>query len=157
MDKWRENNSDKIRAKRVAWYAANREVSLERSAAYYAANADKLKAAQRARTARSPLRGRAACKAWRAANPERKRYHKDVARARCRVAMPKWLTRADRDRIAAYYREARHMSAETGKLHSVDHIYPLKGRTVCGLHVPDNLRVMPWIDNVVKGNRLDPV
>jgi len=35
----------------------------------------------------------------------------------------------------------------------VDHIIPLQGETISGLHVPNNLRVIPWLDNIKKGNK----
>jgi hypothetical protein len=38
----------------------------------------------------------------------------------------------------------------------VDHILPLQGRRVSGLHVPNNLQVIPWKDNVIKSNKYLP-
>lgn len=70
-----------------------------------------------------------------------------------RIATPPWLTSSDRAAIAAIYRAARRLSYETGVPHDVDHIVPLQGRNVCGLHVPANLRPLPARDNRIKGAR----
>lgn len=38
----------------------------------------------------------------------------------------------------------------------VDHIIPLQGKNVCGLHVENNLQVIPKISNIRKGNKFCP-
>ena len=58
------------------------------------------------------------------------------------------LTAEDHERIKAIYREA---AAREGEWH-VDHIIPLRGKLVCGLHVPDNLQILPGAENRRKSN-----
>lgn len=67
-------------------------------------------------------------------------------------ATPCWLTRAQREDISAIYATAAIESARTGIPHEVDHIVPLRGKTVCGLHVAWNLRVIPAFENRAKSN-----
>jgi len=57
--------------------------------------------------------------------------------------------------IADIYRQAKAVTAETGIPHSVDHIVPLRGKMVCGLHVPWNLQILTSRENSRKGNRFD--
>jgi hypothetical protein len=67
-------------------------------------------------------------------------------------ATPKWV---NRNEIQAVYVECRRRSADSGIPHHVDHIIPLRGKGVSGLHVPWNLRVIPAVENLRKGNRLE--
>jgi len=89
---------------------------------------------------------------WRARNPAKVATACASRRARKLQATPPWQTEADRAAIAALYAEARRMTEETGILHHVDHIAPLRGRAICGLHVPGNLQVIPANDNLRKSN-----
>jgi 5-methylcytosine-specific restriction endonuclease McrA len=73
-----------------------------------------------------------------------------------RRATPAWLSQTQKQDIEGIYGSARLITESTGVLHHVDHIVPLNGREVCGLHVAWNLRVIPWQDNLRKSNRVLP-
>lgn len=66
-------------------------------------------------------------------------------------ATPTW---AETDKIVALYQRRREIQEQTGIPHHVDHIVPLRGKLVCGLHCLANLRIIPAEENQVKGNKL---
>ncbi len=78
------------------------------------------------------------CKVCRKKQKERNSRHKNKVKR----ATPPW---ADREAIYAFYR-----ACPPG--HNVDHIIPLGGKDVCGLHVLSNLRYLPIAENSKKGN-----
>jgi hypothetical protein len=91
------------------------------------------------------LSGREPC--WLAGHPRRSYIVAAV------VQSPEWV---DRGELQAFYAEARRLTETTGVRHVVDHDVPLNHPFVCGLHVPWNLRVVPWRVNATKGNRFNP-
>jgi hypothetical protein len=69
-------------------------------------------------------------------------------------ATPPWLTAIHHAQIQEMYDVAVALEMQTGVPHHVDHIHPLQGKELCGLHVPWNLQVLPWRDNIAKSNKL---
>lgn len=78
-------------------------------------------------------------------------------RAQKIAATPPWLSREQHAEMARHYEVSDRLTRVTGVGHHVDHIVPLLGKNVCGLHVPWNLQVIPAKENISKGNRLAPV
>jgi hypothetical protein len=66
---------------------------------------------------------------------------------------PPWLSQDHLNQIKNFYIESAELSKLLGVWHEVDHIVPLQGTTVSGLHVPWNLQILTAKENSMKGNR----
>jgi hypothetical protein len=100
------------------------------------------------------------CHACKGAEQKTNRANYNKLKAQRRAAKlkatPKWLTTSQLDEIKAMYVLADELTKSTGIPHQVDHIVPLQGSNVCGLHVPWNLQVIAASKNASKGNKFDP-
>ena len=67
---------------------------------------------------------------------------------------PAWLAADDHWMIEQAYELAALRTKMFGFPWHVDHIFPLRGKTISGLHVPTNLQVIPGVENLRKGNRI---
>ena len=67
--------------------------------------------------------------------------------------IPEWLTKEQLQEINTVYEEAVRLEIETGIAHHVDHIVPLCGENVSGLHVPWNLQILTASENLYKYNK----
>lgn len=89
---------------------------------------------------------------------ERKNRAKPRARTAKRLAAdqlrkPKWIKDVFEKEIQEIYQMATELEKIfPWKMH-VDHIVPKQGKLVSGLHVPWNLEILPWIENIKKGNK----
>lgn len=147
--RWAEQNPERKRQNNAEWRAANVNYLREANAAWYAANKDHALRQMREWGAANKPRKAATNAAWRRNNPGR-----DLALSRAKKAAklqrtPPW---ADHEKIIAIYDEAATMRALGIDVH-VDHIVPLRGRLVSGLHVHYNLRVILAEDNLTKRNK----
>lgn len=79
-----------------------------------------------------------------------KRAHKGLRRASLINRTPAW---ADMAAIKKIYAQCVKKTEKTGIEYHVDHIIPLQGKYVSGLHVANNLRIIPAADNLKKYNK----
>lgn len=152
-------DEDRKRWKREE-YQRNKQGYIDRAAKWALENPERSRATRQKEENKKKARLRT--KEWVSKNKEKKREydrewvknnraasnsHKAKRRAKERQATPVWLTEAHLEAIKAIYAEADRLSKETGVPYQVDHIIPLSGRTVSGLHVPWNLRAIPAQEN----------
>lgn len=131
-------NSAAIRAYHADRYFNNRDAIIVKQLAYQATCPEKVKQrrADHYRNNKSKYRARDA-----------KRRAQEMS------ATPKGLTEDHIEQMKDIYRKCEEITRDTGEAHNVDHLYPLQGTTVCGLHVPWNLVVIPHKENMSKGNK----
>jgi 5-methylcytosine-specific restriction endonuclease McrA len=148
---WQRGNE--TRAEYFAEYNKS-EAGQKAKRGYYERNKDAVIEKAQSRTAEKKQAYR---RAHKAANPDLYRELVSVRRRRFRDATPKWLTAEDKMAIRMHYRLAIELSRRLGTPHAVDHIVPLQGETVCGLHVPWNMEVITQEENLQKSNKfVDP-
>lgn len=130
------------------------EAAIAAGRRYYEKNREAVIARASARPAEEKRRNRAE---YKGRNVDIVRADTSVRKRRHREATPKWLTKQERLQMRDLYVQARKMTELTRERYVVDHIVPLRGEEVCGLHVPWNLRVITQDDNLKKSNKLvDP-
>jgi hypothetical protein len=68
---------------------------------------------------------------------------------------PPWLSKEQSKEIKQFYMMAAELETVFPWKQCVDHIVPLQGKTVSGLHVPWNLQILSATANISKGNRFN--
>ena len=91
---------------------------------------------------------------WQKKNPHKCNALNAKYRATKLKQTPSWLKEDDFRFILLFYQEAERLTKQTGIKYEVDHIIPLRGKNVSGLHVPWNLQVIPKFENCQKSNNL---
>jgi len=129
--KWREQNLEKVRA-------ANRECAAKKREQ----QPEKIKVAKKQYAQRNKAVINAAVARRKAAKLKR---------------TPKWLTKFDKLKIQCVYSIAAMLTRVNNEPWHVDHVIPLQGDLVSGLHVPSNLQVMRGVENVRKHKKFEVV
>lgn len=119
----------------ASWHERNKQKHSEINAKWYQENKE---------------RHLANNKQWYENNKDVKLASTTAREKRCILATPTW---ADKELIKELYILAKKLTEQTGIQHEVDHIVPLKGDKVSGLHVEHNLQVITAEENRRKSNK----
>lgn len=146
----RRENLVIVRSKDRAAYHQRADTKRRQMRASRKKNIEKRRAYDRQRYRENPEKWKKRAITWGRKNKDKRRAYCAMARRIMKKATPIWLTADQRQQIKNLYLEA---SQHQPTLH-VDHIVPLRGKTVCGLHVPWNLQLLSAEENVRKGNKI---
>ena len=152
---WYQNNKESVKLKNKLRYERTKEVTKAKRRETYQKNKEREKEMARAYKKGRQTQYLGYYKKFRKLNPEdqgainartAKRKSAQILRT------PKWLTSNDFKEISDLYILARDIAwlNQDGKTFHVDHIIPLQGKTVSGLHVPWNLQLLPGELNAKK-------
>ena len=130
--KYRESNPEKYKTLNRNNYIKNKEAYVDKAAQWTKNNPEKRKQIQHDYDKRTQPRKNARTAKYRATKIQ---------------ATPPWISQHQLDEIKRMYE-----NCPPG--FQVDHIIPLRGKDVRGLHVPWNLQYLPALENNKKGNRL---
>jgi hypothetical protein len=161
-----EQKTDVIKAQKRNHYERNKDLLLARKRESYIKTAEQKRAYQRAYSAARPEESKLKSKLFYIKNPDyykqfRQKYPEKVnaKEAKRKTAKlhrtPLWLTEDDYWLIEQAYELAAKRTQLFGFSWHVDHIIPLQGKIVSGLHVPSNLQVIPASVNTSKQNKFE--
>lgn len=147
-------HKDKMLESQKKYVENNKESFTEYQASHYKKNKEKIKPKRAKFRENNRDHFENQRKAWKSENRGRLNAL-NAKREMAKInATPPWLTEEHFCQIEEFYIKAAQLTKETGIPHQVDHILPLQGKNVRGLHVPWNLQILTASENASKGNRI---
>ena len=124
----------------------------------YRARENELQAIRRATKGTSlepPEKTRKRVALWKKANPAKVIANTTRRKKHIKLRTPNWLTKDDHKVIWGFYSIAAMLTKHNNEKWEVDHVIPLLGKNVSGLHVPSNLQLLCSADNLKKSNQFE--
>lgn len=134
----RKKNPDKHRQEALDYYYKNKDKIREKAKAQYIPRNTRIRTKEKTAATK---------RKWRQNNLHLVREDAAYRRSLQLQACPPW---ADRNKIKAIYKDAQNRRKAGENVH-VDHIIPLRGKNVCGLHIAENLQIISATENLKKG------
>ena len=133
-------------------YQENREKRIKQTKEYVKNNRELVSARNKKHYQKNKQKRNAYHKEWSAKNRGICNLYLSKYRADKLQRTPAW---ADLKAMQIEYQLAAWCSKVMGEPYHVDHIIPLRGKFVSGLHVLSNLQVIPAAKNLIKSNQFE--
>lgn len=134
------------------YYDSNKKTLLKKQAEYQTKNKEQRTKYKLKWAKENSEKIRCSQKKYHSKNPHKKAAWETKRRASKLKATPIW---SELDKIEILYKKAKWLEKLTGIKYHVDHVIPLQGRDVCGLHVWANLQIIEDRINFSKSNNYE--
>jgi len=153
VKQYRKENAEKIKAYNKEYKEDHAEEVVAYNKKYREDHPEETAAYNKKYREDNPEKRAATNRKWEQDNPDKRNAITAQRRAAKKERVPKWLNKARKAQITELYAQARKLTAVTGIQFHVDHIVPLQGKNVSGLHIPDNLQILTEHENCSKSNK----
>lgn len=147
--KYSKENRDKLNAAKRNWVKENKEKVKEYQQRYREKHKEAIQERHKKWVDNNKEANKEHKKKWEESNKGKVR----AKNSRRRVRKVSATIEGFNSEISEIYEDCSLLCLVTGDYYEVDHIVPLQGKTVCGLHVPWNLQILHRKDNRSKGNK----
>lgn len=148
-----KNNREKVKISRAEHRRKNKERIDAENKKWVENNREKSNAAKKKWLLNNLEKRKEVANKWVRNNPGKANAQTAKRRTQKLKATPTWLTEEQTKEIQEFYKLAKELQWLSQEPLHVDHIIPIVGKNVCGLHVPWNLQILPKSINIKKGNK----
>lgn len=150
MKEYSEKNKEKLKQSKKEYYIKNKTIISEKAKEYYTKNKEHVIKKSKKYAENNKKKVTSYKYKYRKNNKGIYNHYLAKRRSTKLKATPQW---ADLGKIKVLYEKAQELSEVLGVKMTVDHVIPLQGNNICGLHIWENLQLLEASENFKKSNK----